>query len=109
MKFYEAQAGAILVYVYPKEGSTHRRPLASRLDVRNHSPDGFAWGYMGSGPSQLALALLIDVFDDVEFACRYYHEFKRRVIAPMDGTKGWTLTEETIRATIDKIQEEGSA
>ncbi|GAJ01677.1 unnamed protein product, partial [marine sediment metagenome] len=24
--------------------------------VWNHSPDGFSWGYEGSGPAQLALA-----------------------------------------------------
>jgi hypothetical protein len=27
--------------------------------LRNHSPDGFAWGYPGSGPAQLALAILL--------------------------------------------------
>jgi len=27
--------------------------------VRNHSPDGFAWGYGGSGPAQLALAICL--------------------------------------------------
>jgi hypothetical protein len=25
----------------------------------NHSPDGFSWGYAGSGPAQLALAILL--------------------------------------------------
>jgi len=29
------------------------------LKVWNHSPDGFAWGYGGSGPAQLALALAL--------------------------------------------------
>ena len=33
-------------------------PLPLRLEVRNHSPTGFEWGYAGSGPSQLALAML---------------------------------------------------
>jgi hypothetical protein len=33
-------------------------PAASRK-VYNHSPDGFAWGYNGSGPAQLALAILM--------------------------------------------------
>ena len=33
-------------------------PLDPRYDLRNHSPTGFAWGYGGSGPSQLALAIL---------------------------------------------------
>lgn len=31
---------------------------AESLAVRNHSPTGFAWGYGGSGPAQLALAVL---------------------------------------------------
>ena len=29
--------------------------------VRNHSPDGFNWGYCGSGPAQLALAIVLIV------------------------------------------------
>ena len=33
------------------------------LKVRNHSPDGFNWGYGGSGPAQLALAILMVVFN----------------------------------------------
>lgn len=32
---------------------------ARSLRVWNHSPTGFAWGYGGSGPAQLALALLL--------------------------------------------------
>lgn len=32
--------------------------LNPRYDLANHSPDGFAWGYPGSGPAQLALAIL---------------------------------------------------
>ncbi len=38
------------------------RPLGPRLDLANHSPDGFSWGYGGSGPAQLALAILADHF-----------------------------------------------
>ena len=34
---------------------------AESLAVSNHAPSGFAWGYPGSGPSQLALALLLRV------------------------------------------------
>src|SRR5205823_6333568 len=34
-------------------------PLLPRFDLRNHSPTGFEWGYAGSGPAQLSLALLI--------------------------------------------------
>jgi len=30
-----------------------------------HSPDGFEWGYGGSGPSDAALAILLDAFDEM--------------------------------------------
>lgn len=33
-------------------------PLPPRHDLFNHSPTGFEWGYGGSGPAQLALAIL---------------------------------------------------
>lgn len=36
--------------------------LAPRLDLVNHSPAGLNWGYGGSGPAQLALAILADHF-----------------------------------------------
>jgi hypothetical protein len=29
-----------------------------------HSPDGFEWGYAGSGPSDLSLAILADYFQE---------------------------------------------
>jgi len=38
------------------------KPLAPRNDLFDHSPSGFEWGYGGSGPAQLALALLADHF-----------------------------------------------
>lgn len=38
------------------------RPLELRLDLCNHSPTGFEWGYGGSGPAQLALAILAHHF-----------------------------------------------
>jgi hypothetical protein len=41
------------------------KKLPLRLDLRNHSPTGFAWGYGGSGPSQLSLAILSDVVQPV--------------------------------------------
>ena len=41
----------------PSPSTATSCPLDSRLDMRNHSPTGFEWGYGGSGPAQLALAL----------------------------------------------------
>lgn len=53
--------------------------------LRNHSPDGFMWGYAGSGPSQLALALLLE-FTDEKFALANYQDFKFDIIAPLPQT-----------------------
>lgn len=61
------------------------------LAVRNHSPTGFEWGYQGSGPAQLALAILLEETDR-ETAERYYQRFKREVIAHLERPEHWTLT-----------------
>lgn len=47
--------------------------------VVNHSPTGFQWGYSGSGPAQLALALLLLVTDK-ETAQRLHQKFKSEFI-----------------------------
>jgi hypothetical protein len=67
-------------------GPTH---LLMRQDLRNHSPDGPNWGYGGSGPAQLALALLADVAPDF-VAERLYQRFKFEVVAGL-GHDAWTL------------------
>ncbi len=51
--------------------------------IRNHSPDGFCWGYGGSGPAQLALAVLLEIAPDEETALREYQTFKRELIATL--------------------------
>ena len=40
------------------EGYTTPLSLEKSLKVVDHSPDGFQWGYLGSGPAQLAAAIL---------------------------------------------------
>lgn len=56
-------------------------PISSQK-LRNHSPDGFNWGYGGSGPSQLALALLLHFYDPA-VANEHYQAFKWDVIAKL--------------------------
>lgn len=51
--------------------------------VYNHSPDGFAWGYGGSGPSQLALAILLELYGDETKFPMHYHDFKTTHIATL--------------------------
>jgi hypothetical protein len=82
-----------------KAGNTsldpERHQLPLRLEVRNHSPTGFAWGYGGSGPAQLALALLVDALGDAELALTHYQEFKRTHVSNWGSE--WSITAETIQ------------
>lgn len=70
--------------------------LNPRLDLHNHSPDGFNWGYCGSGPAQLALALLADALRDDEQAWLCHQAFKVAVLSG-EERDNWTLTDEWIR------------
>ena len=61
------------------------RPLSPRASQRvvNHSPDGFAWGYGGSGPAQLALAVLLAAGVPDRRALQLYQHFKCDHIATL--------------------------
>jgi hypothetical protein len=52
----------------------------------NHSPDGFAWGYGGSGPAQLALAVLLQAGLDDGEAVALHQRFKADHIATLPET-----------------------
>lgn len=56
---------------------------APSLKVRNHIPTGFAWGYSGSGPSQLALAILLKAGVPQDRAVTFYSRFRDQFIAPL--------------------------
>lgn len=69
-------------------GNTELLPGASQK-VWNHSPDGFNWSFGGSGPAQLALAILLEVTHDERFSVMYHQAFKWAVIGrlPKDNFK----------------------
>lgn len=79
-------------------------PLDPRLDLANKSPTGFSWGYLGSGPAQLALAILADYADD-ETALRYYQRFKELVICSLPQRGAWTLTAAHIETALCLLKE----
>ena len=68
-------------------------PMCS--DIWNHS-DGFNWGYGGSGPAQLALALLYDVTNDEKVASEYHQTFKWDILARLEVDSGWELSSKEI-------------
>ncbi len=75
--------GAPRVIKYCADMSRRSEPLQVRLDLVNHSPDGFEWGYGGSGPAQLAIAILADAVGD-SYAVHRYQEFKRDVVQQLE-------------------------
>ena len=96
MKIYKGnRSGYDRQVVVVKGGvSSDLSPEASQ-EIINHSPDGFNWGYSGSGPAQLALGLLLDVTGDREIVSRYYQLFKADVVAKF--SESWEITEVSIR------------
>lgn len=73
------------LYVDGKEIS----PTRSQ-NLRNHSPDGFSWGYGGSGPAQLALAICLELTNE-KTALNLYQAFKFQFIAPLVMDKDFQL------------------
>jgi hypothetical protein len=101
MKIYRAtrtQSGTVVTV--EREGES--RPLDPRFDLRNHSPTGFEWGYGGSGPAQLALALAADVLGDDEKAQDVYQRLKFKLVGGLPE-QDWQLSEDRIRSVIDSI------
>ena len=82
-------------------------PLPLRLDLWNHSPTGFEFGYGGSGPAQLALAILADCCGD-ELAVKYHQAFKWAVIARIPAPGG-SITGTFVRDMLAKLQADRAA
>ncbi len=83
----------------------NEKPL---FHVNYHSPDGFEWGYGGSGPSDLALSILADHFkeehgpvgqneimDGSHPAVKLHQQFKFAFVARF-STGQWVLSSEQI-------------
>ena len=97
------------------------RPLPPRLDLLNKSPTGFEWGYDGSGPAQLALALCADALGgsskgsagasrwnaaggDDAAALRLFQLFKSHVVSRLPRDEPWTLTSAEVRQQCRDLQ-----
>lgn len=78
--------------------------LTLYLNEVNHSPDGFGWGYYGSGPSQTAYAILRYVCGNKTTAIAFYQRLKHDVIANLHGR--WELSLEFIDSWLKKMEQE---
>jgi hypothetical protein len=99
MKRYEGRREGYAVIV-----TVDGRRLNPRFDLWNHSPTGFEWGYAGSGPAQVALAILADHCDNDELALNLYQRFKWAVVAGWPH-RGWKLTSGEIDQVLHTLRE----
>jgi hypothetical protein len=92
--------------VVVREDGQPDRPLKHYL---KHSPDGFEWGYGGSGPADLAYAILREVFSmdpkAEELARKYYQRFKMLIVARLPRAQ-FDLLERDVREAVAKIVED---
>lgn len=106
------------------------KPLPPRNDLFNHSPNGFEWGYGGSGPAQLALAILAHYFHQMhpvelarhvalfgitvergealadKLAVHLHQRFKFAVIASLPREGVWELRAGDVWGALDRIRSE---
>lgn len=102
---YRCRGRAIVETQSDQEELTPERSL----ELANHSPSGFEWGYGGSGPAQLALALLLDYTDDEDIALAKYMEFKTQIVSQLECTEPdgcWRLTGREIDVALREIADE---
>ena len=92
---YRYASGPVVLYE-DFDGAEHTLPLC--LEVDNHSPTGFEWGYAGSGPHQLALAILCGV-TDAATAERLHGRFCADFIARITDKK-WSFPAERVRGWV---------
>ena len=68
------------------------------LTVVNHSHDGFSWSYSGSGPAQLALAILLNETGSKYTAIYWYPDFKSLLLANIPrNVNGFRIRSDDVR------------
>lgn len=91
-----------VVVIVDDNGLCYQLPF--RRDLANHSPDGFNWGYGGSGPAQLALGLCADALRNDYAAKLLYQEFKWMWVAGQHGTD-WELSHVELVEKLERCME----
>lgn len=108
-------AGENNIVLILEDGRGTALPLEPSLAIRKHSPTGFAWGYGGSGPSQLALALILHAVGNCELeernlkpmtapqvAERYYQMFKNDFVSQWGDS--WKISQAEILGWLRQVE-----
>ncbi|MCP4878279.1 MAG: hypothetical protein GY896_22735 [Gammaproteobacteria bacterium] len=94
--FFHGENASILV-VDSETGKTRKLGFAG--GKARHSPDGFSWGYAGSGPAELARAIIADVSNDPDPHPALYQAFKNEFLGAStldQNSTSWSISEDVI-------------
>ena len=96
-------AGLCHVFHWDAESPSRPQKLNPRYDLHSHSPAGFEWAYGGSGPAQLALALVAHALVDDERALAIYQDFKWSIVGrlPRDC---WSMTRDSVLEHVQALE-----
>jgi hypothetical protein len=87
--------------VLPEAGALYPLPHLLR-----HSPDGFEYGYGGSGPSDLARSLVGDLLGQKDPPPRFYRPVVEGLISQLHGSGPFYIAEDQIRQLLPVVIEE---
>jgi len=69
----------------------------SRSQQLQKISEHYCWGYYGQGPSQTALAILLDVTNDSDIVLKHWIDFRNEFISTFDMDRDWELDGENIK------------
>jgi hypothetical protein len=105
LNFYLGQKdGQVKVFSKTSNKKLTWELLDLRHDIIKHSFE-FNWGYCGSGPAQLALAILCYEFGD-EFGKLHYQQFKADVVSQWKGGENFILSSMNLQVWREKLQKQ---
>jgi hypothetical protein len=80
------------------------RFLNPHYELENFSPDGLSWGYRGSGPAQLAIAMLMEVMGDWKRVQPLWPAFQDEFVVKLPRDANWTADGGTVLAIALRLE-----
>lgn len=86
------QNGFIVGFAASRNVFIHQKQIFpnTHFKIHRHTQDGFNWGHNSSGSSQLAFAILLNLYDR-KLSERFYREFKKEIITELDKDKDFKI------------------
>lgn len=101
MKVYyvrrDAPGRVIATVAWTVNGGADGHPLPH---LERHSPDGFEYGYGGSGPADLARSIVGEVLGQKDPSITLYSRLKMEWVSQLEGAGPHSISEDEVRKII---------